>query len=81
MVYCIVLKYAVFSGGIMKGKKKVQGTCDSCEFYDYDEYTDTYSCRVNLDEDEQVRFLAGRTNGCPYYRFFDEYKSIVNKQI
>jgi hypothetical protein len=27
-----------------------------------------------------VRFLSGRTAACPYYRFYDEYKS-VHKQI
>jgi hypothetical protein len=26
------------------------------------------------------RFLAGRNHSCPYYRFYDEYKS-VHKQI
>ena len=35
---------------------------------------------INLDEDEMVRFLSGRTQSCPYYRFYDEYKS-VQKQI
>lgn len=65
----------------MEKKKKVSGSCDTCEFYDYDEYTDSYFCRVNLDEDDMVNFLKGSTSSCPYYRFFDEYKSIVHKQI
>lgn len=58
----------------------ITGTCDSCEFYDYDEYTDSYYCMVNLDEDDMVRFRLGERKGCPYYRFYDEYKS-VHKQI
>ena len=28
------------------------GSCESCEFYVYDEYTDSYTCSMNLDEDE-----------------------------
>ena len=59
---------------------KVQGTCESCEFYDYDEELDAYVCDVNLDEDEMGRFLSKNTKGCPYYRYYDEYKS-VHKQI
>lgn len=54
--------------------------CEDCEFYDYDEDWDAYVCRVALDEDEMSEFLAGRTGRCPYYRYYDEYKS-VHKQI
>lgn len=59
---------------------KQKSTCESCEFYEYDEYTDMYTCTMNLDEDEMIGFLCGNTNGCPYYRYYDEYKS-VQKQI
>ena len=61
-------------------KKRAAGSCESCEFYDYDEYVDAYCCRVNLDEDEMGDFLGRNTRGCPYYRYYDEYKS-VHKQI
>ena len=54
--------------------------CESCEFYDYDEYLDAYVCSMSLDEDEMVNFLSKNTGTCPYYRFYDEYKS-VHKQI
>ncbi len=54
--------------------------CESCEFYDYDEYEDAYVCNMRLDEDEMVDFLGKSTNECPYYRYYDEYKS-VHKQI
>ena len=65
----------------MKNEKKAAASnCDTCEFYDYDEYTDEYCCMAKLDEDDMVRFLSGRTASCPYYRFYDEYKS-VHKQI
>lgn len=60
--------------------KKAAGACDTCVFYDYDEDYDTYSCRVNLDQDEMSRFVTHRTASCPFYRFYDEYKS-VHKQI
>ena len=59
---------------------KVAQNCESCEFYDYDEYLDAYVCSVSLDEDEMVNFLGKNTKGCPYYRYYDEYKS-VHKQI
>ena len=59
---------------------KVRGSCESCEFYIYDEYTDCYSCSLSLDEDEMANFLQSRTGNCPYYRKYDEYKS-VHKQI
>ncbi len=58
----------------------VEHNCESCVFYDYDEDYDTYACQMNLDEDEMVYFLSGYTRSCPYYRFYDEYKS-VQKQI
>ena len=56
-----------------------QGRCEECEFYDYDELTDTYSCQVALDEDELAEFVSGQTGRCPYFRFYDEYK-MVRKQ-
>ncbi len=62
------------------GRKKMAQSCESCEFYDYDEESDSYVCEMNLDEDEMIRFLAGNTNNCHYYRYYDEYKS-VHKQI
>ena len=56
------------------------GSCESCEYYDYDELTDSYTCSLSLDEDEMAAFMSGRTRGCHYYKFYDEYKS-VQKQI
>ena len=63
------------------GNKKSKVTnCETCEFYDYDEELDAYVCDMSLDEDEMADFLGKNTGGCPYYRFYDEYKS-VHKQI
>lgn len=61
-------------------KKQPVSNCESCEFYDYDEYEDAYVCQMKLDEDEMYRFLQGKNQSCPYYRYYDEYKS-VHKQI
>jgi hypothetical protein len=54
--------------------------CDTCWYYDYDEEFDEYVCIMDLDEDEMYRFLQGKNASCPYYRYYDEYKS-VHKQI
>ena len=64
----------------MEQKKNPVGTCETCVFYDYDEEYDSYECSVNLDQDELAHFLSGHTASCPFYRFYDEYKS-VQKQI
>ena len=60
--------------------KYASRNCDSCEFYDFDEEWEEYVCSMSLDEDEMIDFLGGNTRGCPYYRYYDEYKS-VHKQI
>lgn len=57
-------------------RKKRVTNCESCEFFDYNEDTDAYECRVNLDEDDLFRFMSGQNRECPYYRFYDEYKSV-----
>ena len=61
-------------------KKLAVTNCESCVYYDFDEDLDAYVCIRNLDEDEMERFLAGQNRSCPYYRYYDEYKS-VHKQI
>ena len=50
--------------------------CESCVYYDYDEDYEDYICRVNLDEDEYLRFSQKAVKSCPYYRYYDEYKSV-----
>ena len=45
-------------------------------YYDYDEFYGENICIINLDEDESVDFITGRSNECPYYRYYDEYKSV-----
>lgn len=63
-----------------KYTKRRPSSCESCEFYDYDEYTDSYCCSLSLDEDEAREVMEFGARDCKYYRFFDEYKS-VNRQI
>lgn len=53
--------------------------CEECMYYEFDEDSDTYSCIINLDEDEAQRFMEGRNDRCSYFRFYDEYK-MVKKQ-
>ncbi len=64
----------------MEKKKNRFGSCETCEFYDYDDYTDSYACSVNLDQDDAAEYRVRKSSTCPYYRFYDEYKS-VHKQI
>ncbi|MBQ9080364.1 MAG: hypothetical protein IJY27_04745 [Clostridia bacterium] len=59
-----------------KAVKPLQTNCESCEYYDYDEDWGEYVCQMDLDEDEMVRFLAGQNRACPYYKFYDEYKTV-----
>lgn len=54
--------------------------CETCEFYDYDEDYDANVCSMKLDEDDMLRFLRRDTAACPYYRYYDEYRS-VRRQI
>ena len=56
--------------------KNGKANCETCVFYDWDEEFDAYICQVSLDEDELERFVLGNTADCPYYRFYDEYKSV-----
>ncbi len=59
--------------------KKPKSNCEDCVFYDY--YEDGYggdekTCHMSLDEDEMVRYMTGKNTECPYYRSYDEYKSV-----
>ena len=57
-------------------KKETVTNCDSCVYYDYNEDVDMFECRVDLDEDEFLAFMTKKTQNCPYYKFYDEYKSV-----
>ncbi len=53
--------------------------CETCVFYEYDEFWDCYVCSVNLDEDDMNRFLQGKSFECSYWQSNNEYE-IVKKQ-
>lgn len=59
----------------VKKEQKPESRCESCEFYEDDGYGEP-TCIMDLDEDEFAEFAAGRTGNCPYYRFYDEYKTV-----
>ena len=56
-----------------------KSNCDICSHYIYDEEFDYYTCDVNLEEDEAVKFMQGNFDNCAFYEPYDEYK-IVRKQ-
>ncbi len=49
--------------------------CETCLYYNYDEYMDNYVCDRDMDEDEYADFLTKKYKSCPYYRDGDEYKT------
>ena len=51
-----------------------------CVYYEYDEYSDCYTCMCSLDEDEMMRFLSGTEGSCNHFRLDDEY-GVVKKQM
>lgn len=51
-------------------------SCDTCMYFDYDEASDCDVCTLDLDEDEMVDFMTGHASSCPYYRYYNEYKSV-----
>lgn len=61
-----------------KLKKPMASRCEDCLYYDQDEEGE-YSCTVSLDEDEYYRYTQGQTKACPYYRYYDEYKSVAKQ--
>ena len=56
--------------------KVPEADCEHCLYYDYDEDVEDMVCIMNLDEDEYASMLQGKKNRCPYFRFYDEYKSV-----
>jgi len=49
--------------------------CESCMFYDFDEEYDDYVCTADLDEDDVVRLMEGRSAECPFWRPGDDYRT------
>ena len=64
----------------LEANDMAQEICDMCGYYEYDEETESYSCSVNLDEDEMYNFMSGSVRNCPYFQNGDEYM-VVRKQM
>ncbi len=56
--------------------KKIKPSCETCEYYVFDDDLQSYVCNIDLDEDEVYRFESHRDVVCHYYKFYDEYKSV-----
>lgn len=59
-----------------KAKKPAVSNCETCVWFDYDEFYGEDVCRADLDEDEMSDYITGHSGSCPMYRFYDEYKSV-----
>ncbi len=59
-----------------KKDKPIATPCETCLYYDYSEEEDAYVCQTHLDEDEYLRFITRKNETCPYYKYYDEYKSV-----
>ena len=55
-------------------------SCDTCQYYTYDEDMEEYVCDMDMDEDDYGRLVGGNFKGCPYYKDGDEYK-VVRHQM
>ncbi|MBE6617981.1 MAG: hypothetical protein E7627_08610 [Ruminococcaceae bacterium] len=61
-------------------QKKPQPTpCETCAYFDVIYDDGTMGCTIDIDEDDCSREREGTERGCPYYKFYDEYK-MVRKQ-
>ena len=58
------------------GRAKLRACCDICLYYDWDDDLEENVCMMRLDEDEYARYMAGNYRSCPYFRAYDEYKSV-----
>ena len=52
--------------------------CESCVWYDADPWTGEMVCHMDMDEDERGRMMQEKKHhkGCPYYKYYHEYKSV-----
>ena len=57
-------------------KKKAPRNCESCAYYDVIDECGDYGCVVDVDEDDAYREREDVRSTCPYYKFYDEYKSV-----
>ena len=63
----------------MKTKKLQKNTptpCETCAYYDIIDDDGTMGCVVDVDEDDLYRERSDTRAECPFYKFYDEYKSV-----
>ncbi len=60
----------------MNNKKTPTAKCDTCLYFEYDEWYGDYVCTVNMDMDEIEKLSYSKYKSCPYYRDGDEYKTV-----
>ena len=55
----------------------VPKNCATCEYYDYlDNENSDMGCTIDMDEDEMWHLRSDSHHSCPYYKQYDEYKSV-----
>ena len=60
----------------IKKKKEKPTPCESCAHFDVIDEDGTLGCTIDIDEDDAYRERSDHRAGCPYYKFYDEYKSV-----
>lgn len=59
-----------------KMQKNKPTPCETCAYYDIIDEDGTYGCVVDVDEDDLYRERSDTRASCPFYKFYDEYKSV-----
>ena len=62
-------------GKTQKKAAKKNTPCETCVYYDVIDEDGTLGCTIDFDEDEMYSLRTGKS-GCPYYKFYNEYKSV-----
>ena len=60
-------------------KKGMLQSCETCEFFDWDEDIGDYICEADIDEDDMYRMRENPQAHCPFYKCYDEYKSVQKR--
>lgn len=58
--------------------KPKETPCESCMYFDYDDDAGREVCTIDMDEDDNIMCMLSSSNTrlCPYYRYYNEYKSV-----
>ena len=59
-----------------KANSAPSGPCETCLYYDVLDESGAEGCTVDVDEDEACRERSDPRQTCPYYRYYDEYKTV-----